>query len=291
MNGIKQKTEWHRLGQIDPQLLTAARLQLHYGIQFMAAVGAALAEPLPDDSHVSLEWHLELEKFVGLPIRAEVPFRVALDPINLISLLLNQQEEAIAVLPLDQQTLATGLDWHKAEIARLGADPTSIKLLTYPPDFPDHPIAHGAPFEVSPQAREREELSRYYANTQHLLAEMVAETEDALPIRIWPHHFDIATLIMLPAQRDGEPMTIGMGLSPGDQSYDQPYWYVSPYPYPEVQQLPHLDGQGFWHTQGWVGAVLKASQLASNPEAQAEQVKAFLQSAWQSAETLLLMPI
>lgn len=282
------KPQWHRLGNVNLPTLSQTRVELHYAVQFIAAVGAALAEPLPDESHVSLEWNAQLEKFVGVPIRATVPFRVALDPINLTSLLLNQQEEAIAILPLDQQTLATGLDWHKAEIARLGADPTSIKLLTYPPDFPDHPIAHGACFQANQTVNERQELSHYFANTQQLLTEIVASTEDVMPIRIWPHHFDIATLLMLPEQRDGEARTIGMGLSPGDQSYDQPYWYVSPYPYPETDRLPHLEGQGFWHTQGWVGAVLKASQLV--PTAQAEQVETFLKSAWQAAQTLLQMP-
>ena len=46
----------------------------------------------------------------------------------------------------------------------------------------------------------------------------------------------------------GEEIVIGVGLSPGDTYYAEPYWYVSPYPYPGLEDLPVLDGSGFWHT-------------------------------------------
>ncbi|HEY9597335.1 MAG TPA: hypothetical protein V6D33_06655, partial [Cyanophyceae cyanobacterium] len=78
----------------------------------------------------------------------------------------------------------------------------------------------------------------------------------------------------------------------------EPYWYVSPYPYPETDNLPRLEGNGFWHTQYWVGAVLTASKLAfskegyteeTTAESQIQQVEAFLSSALQ-ASILLLNP-
>jgi hypothetical protein len=82
-------------------------------------------------------------------------------------------------------------------------------------------------------------------------------------------------------------------LSPGDRSYNEPYWYVSPYPYPETVNLPTLDGNGFWHTHHWVGGVLRASQLmittASNPQSQKQQVEAFLNSAFQESMGLLMI--
>jgi hypothetical protein len=74
-------------------------------------------------------------------------------------------------------------------------------------------------------------------------------------VHIWPHHFDMATLLYLPGH--GESMTIGIGLSPGDMNYAEPYWYVPPYPYPQVARFPELDGHGMWHTQDWVRAILE----------------------------------
>jgi hypothetical protein len=280
-------TSWQRIGTSKLNALSSIRLQLHYAIQFMAAAGSALAEPLPDFSHVSLEWHSELAVFVGVPIRATIPFRVALDPASLTSVLLNKQGDAIATLPLDQQTLATGMNWLRSEISKLGADAGKIELLSYPSDFPDHAIAHGAVFDANQTKAGRQELVNYYTNTHQLLQEIVADTEDASPIRIWPHHFDIATLIMLPRTKNREPITIGVGLSPGDQSYTEPYWYVSPYPYPRVDDLPSLEGNGFWHTQNWVGAVLMASQLPKESQAQQQQVGVFLQSTLQISSSLL----
>ena len=56
----------------------------------------------------------------------------------------------------------------------------------------------------------------------------------------WPHHFDIATLVKL---EDGQPAnarSIGVGVSPGDEYYAQPYVYVSPWPRFDAGKLPDL---------------------------------------------------
>jgi hypothetical protein len=289
INGAKTMNEWQTIANIPPDQLVESRLQLHYAIQFIAATGAALAEPLPDYSHTSLGWHPVLEAFVGSAIRAARPLRVALDPVSLTLILLDQQSEAIASLPLPGKIMAAGLSWLQQELSQLGVDASKIAFLDYPPDdFPDHPLAHGAVFDASPDLA-LSELTDYYANTDPLFQAIIATTEDATAIRIWPHHFDMATLIMLPGTKNGSPLTVGVGLSPGDTSYHEPYWYVSPYPYPDTASLPALGGHGFWHTQHWVGAVLPASQLAESvsAEAQQQQVESFLQAALSTSIALL----
>ena len=284
-------TSWQTTGTINPQNLIESRVQLHYAIQFIAATGAALAQPLPDYSHTSLEWHPELEVFVGTTIRGEKSFRVALEPINLTSIILDEKGDTIASFPLDQKTMDEGLNWLQQEISKLGADGEKVVFLSYPPDdFPDHPVAHGAVFDTS-QEESLQEITKYYANTHQLLQSIIATNDDASGIHIWPHHFDIATLISLPITKNGEPMSIGIGLSPGDNSYKEPYWYVSPYPYPEIANLPTLDSNGFWHTQHWVGSVLIASQLAvstvENTDIQRSQVEAFFNSGLKVSMALL----
>jgi hypothetical protein len=280
---------WHMIAKIFPNELVESRLQLHYAIQFIAATGAALAEPLPDYSHTSLAWNPDLEVFVGSAIQAPQPFQVALDPVSLILILLNHQSETIAAFPLPGKTMAAGLNWLQQEVSQLGVEGSKIRFLAYPPDdFPDHALAHGATFEANSELA-LSELTDYYANTHQLLQNIVATHDDASAIHIWPHHFDMATLIMLPGIINGNPLTVGVGLSPGDSSYHEPYWYVSPYPYPDPASLPALDGYGFWHTQHWVGAVLPASQLPQtvNAEAQQQQVEAFLQAALSASTSLL----
>ncbi|MBD2524674.1 hypothetical protein [Nostoc sp. FACHB-133] len=276
-------------GKINPKELTQSRLQLHYAVQYIAATGAALVEPLPDYSHTSMTWNPVLEAFVGSTIRAVQPFQIALKPASLTLSLINHQNDAIASLLLHGKTMQEGLDWLQQEISKLGADASKIVFLDYPPDdFPDHPLAHGASFDAS-QEVELGELANYYSTAHQLLQTIVTTNENASAIYIWPHHFDIATLITLPGTKNGNPLTVGVGLSPGDTSYQEPYWYVSPYPYPDTANLPTLDSRAFWHTQHWVGAVLQASQYTENTNAQTQQqqVAAFLDSAVKASITLL----
>ena len=280
---------WQTTGKINPSELTNSRVQLHYAIQFIAATSAALAEPLPDYSHTSLMWHPILAVFVGSTIRSTQSFQVALDPVSLTLILLDKHNETIATLPLQGKTMAAGLDWLKQEISKLGADASKIVWLDYPlNDFPDSPLAHGAAFDAS-QKLALSELANYYANTHQLLEHIVATSEDASAVRIWLHHFDMATLIMLPGTKDDTPLTIGVGLSPGDTSYDEPYWYVSPYPYLDTSNLPTLAGDGFWHTQYWVGAVLTASCLTQDVSTtvQQQQVESFVDAAVSASMNLL----
>ena len=82
-------------------------------------------------------------------------------------------------------------------------------------------------------------------------------------------------------------------MSPGDGSYAEPYWYVTPWPPPPEkrahEQLPPLDGKGVWHTEGWTGAVLPSSAVVDTRDAQeqAGQVLAFTQSAVNAGWALL----
>ena len=81
------------------------------------------------------------------------------------------------------------------------------------------------------------------------------------PVRCWAHHFDIATYVSLEAGDFETARGIGVGLSPGDESYGEPYFYVNPWPHPDPADLPDPPGLGHWHTQGFVGAILTGSEL------------------------------
>jgi hypothetical protein len=103
----------------------------------------------------------------------------------------------------------------------------------------------------------------------------------------WPHHFDIATLAVLATDAAGDAaQTLGAGLSPGDESIAVPYWYVNHWPTREDvrPEAPGALGElaaGHWHTEDWLGAVLRAEELvaAGDAAAQAARLDAFLTSA------------
>jgi hypothetical protein len=100
--------------------------------------------------------------------------------------------------------------------------------------------------------------------------------EGAGPVRCWPHHFDIATLVR---PRAGTLQTIGIGLSPGDDSYPEPYYYVGPYPTPRARPRPLSIGS--WHTASWWGAALPGSEIVKQMAAdeQARLVTGFIDQA------------
>ncbi len=260
------------------------RVQLHYAIQYAAATAAALVPQETDYGHTALEWHPALQAFSSKPVAVNSPEHpqvcVAMDPITLRSCITTPLGESLAEFPLVGKTLDDGFSWLQTELSALGANAAAIVPLSYPADdFPDHPIAHGAAFSDTPLEL-RQQLAQYYATSASLLQPIADTTPEASPVRIWPHHFDMATLLTFPAVGDGEPSYLGVGFSPGDGSYNQPYWYISPYPSPAVDALPTLVGSGHWHTQGWVGAVLTASSLDhSTNTAATSQLQDFITAA------------
>lgn len=82
-------------------------------------------------------------------------------------------------------------------------------------------------------------------------------------VRCWPHYFDIATYVQLEAGNAETARGIGVGMSPGDESYRQPYFYVNPWPHLDAADLPDAPDPGHWHTNGYVGAVATAEQILS----------------------------
>jgi hypothetical protein len=283
------KNSWQSVGKIHFREVTKTKLQLHYAVQFIAAAAAALIEPQPDESHLGLQWSAELNAFVGKVIETTIPFQVALDSVNLTLLIIDEQGYKILAFPLVGKTMVEGLEWLKKSLNQLGAKVDQLQFPAYMSDFPPHQLAEGGTFDLSEEAVCRE-LTAYYANTNILFEQIVQANRNAYPIQISSHHLNIATSIALPTVNYQEEMAyISLGMSPGDGNYDEPYWYVTLWPYPDINNLPPLKGNGFWHTKGWVGAILIGSQLLDyfKAEVQQAQVKVFFSSALQASRFLL----
>ncbi len=95
----------------------------------------------------------------------------------------------------------------------------------------------------------------------------------APPVRCWPHHFDLDTLVTVAPGR-----TCGVGFSPGDDYYDEPYFYVSLFPAPDAATLPRLGSIGHWHTKNFTAAVATARRIV-DAEHQGGEVERFLRAA------------
>src|SRR5438067_767058 len=92
-------------------------------------------------------------------------------------------------------------------------------------------FGRGSPFETSERAQ-FEEMSKWFSNGAVILSDLVRSAPGASEVRCWPHHFDIGTLIQLSPDR-----TIGVGLEPGDNDYNEPYFYVNMSPTPTASEV------------------------------------------------------
>jgi hypothetical protein len=208
------------------------RLQLHWAAQCAAGVGRTVLPKQADDSHTNFRWSN------GALMQGDDRSGIRLRDLTLVY--------GADEFPLTGRTLDDGFRFFEERVGQTLARPGEANPS-------DHPVAHGAPF--SPNATDLESLSTLYAKADRELQRVHQ------PVRCWPHHFDIATLIEL-----AEGRTIGAGFVPGDAQYPEPYWYVTPYPYPEDRASAKPLPSGFWNREPWFGAVLLESAGADVAE-------------------------
>jgi hypothetical protein len=224
---------WQILGSVAPRELAAARIQLHWAAQVVSAAADAYLAPVADDSHTAMAW--QGGALVG---KAGVSLYVA--------------DFALAVgndrVALDGKTLDDAMAWADARLGKRGMHARDYDMPVEPERF-------------TRLADELAELARYYANAAELFAAYAA-------CSVWPHHFDLGGTIKLAGTAE-----IGVGLSPGDHAYAEPYLYVTPYPLKLGATLPPLVSGGHWST-AFTGAVMTNLVLAGEAGA-----RAFVESA------------
>ncbi len=313
-------TGWETLGAVPPARLVVARLQLHWAAQPAAAAGKLLVPHQADYGEQSFSWSHEARCLAQGLVTAPTPCRVALRPSPPALLILAGDDRVLRQLPLGGRTLDEAYAWLSTQLEQLLQRQLPGKL-DRPEGLPVHPVAAGARFDDA-DGEAFAELGRLFANADRALAAWTATVAGASAVRCWPHHFDIATLApagplatapppdladMMPEvpevpespQQPRDPdaagadpeaqCTLGVGLVPGDESRPEPYFYVTPWPYPEDPELTPLAAGGTWHTAGWLGAVLAAPAFmgARPAAAQAATVEEFIASATAACRRLL----
>ncbi|GAB4376836.1 MAG: hypothetical protein Kow0042_23620 [Calditrichia bacterium] len=255
--------EWVLLGQVELGELEQPRRMLHQAVQYIAMVGKSFLPERSDDSQTSMVWDHDLNLFRGENIGGNSPLWMALRPADLSLVLLSL--EISETFSLIGKTFAEGMEWLRQKLPmRIGNGELSDSLNYQIPA----PLAEKEPFRVESQAA-LIELSRYFANANSVLQALAMQLPGAGMVRCWPHHFDLATLLQVAGGKiKGATESLGIGLSPGDENYGQPYFYLTPWPYPKPEEVTHLplEGGGFWHTRGWIGAVLPAERFCLFPE-------------------------
>src|SRR5258707_3701884 len=171
------------------------RLQLHWAAQIAASVGRTHLPPQPDDSHTALSWSPAL----GALVHPLAGLR-----LHDLTLLLLRDGVVAGTFPLAGRTLDDGFRFYETHCGRTLQRPAE--------GLPDHPVAHGAAF--APDAGDLARFDRLYVDAAAHLEHFRASRPNASPVRCWPHHFDIATLVSFGGQH-----TIGAGFTPGDAPF------------------------------------------------------------------------
>ena len=277
---------WSELGAVAPGALEPARLLAHHGVQWVSRAARANLAAEPDDSHSNLGWNEDAgalvshevagkDGWIGLGLRlADLTLFVEADGGAPASIALDGRSDAAVGVALD------------AALAVHGLAPATPVTLPY--DMPAHAVAGGATYDVAGAAAALAELARWFSAAAEILEDFAGRQADisrrssslgSSPVRCWPHHFDIATLVTL---EEGDPETarsVGVGLSPGDETYRQPYFYVNPWPHLAIDDLPDLPATGHWHAQGFVGAIATGEDVLSLADRRAG-LAAFIEGAF-----------
>ncbi|GMR12719.1 MAG: hypothetical protein BMS9Abin29_0912 [Gemmatimonadota bacterium] len=252
--------QWRTLGAFPPEGLVASRLELHHAVQLLASFGQTLLDPRPDDSHRSMVWFGPDQGFSTSPMEREPSLRMTLAPADLTASV-HGDAGVLVSRSLVGLTPDEAYGWLESELpGALARDGLRLARPEY--EIPARGSGRGVPFSGTPAAA-LVELEAWFENAADLLDELVAQHASATGVRCWPHHFDIATLLVLdPEIGPADGRSVGVGFSPGDEATPQPYWYVTPYPDPGTYDLPDLPG-GYWNTEGWFGAVLPGSAVVA----------------------------
>ena len=254
--------DWWPLGHVAPAALVDERLQLHHAAQLANAPAIAFLPPQPDDSHTNFEWSdgagAMLSRAVPLPDGGSCRCGVRAAELELIAV--DERDRTTASFTLHGRTVADAADWLGGALAAHGLDAKSLRFAKHY-KIPPHRVATGAPFDAS-DTEGFASLQRWFHNAALVLGRYAETTSGAASPRCWPHHFDIATLTARTIK--DRACSVGVGLSPGDDSYPEPYFYVGPYPHPDPARLPPLT-DGRWHSAGWIGAVLDGTEIAETP--------------------------
>ncbi|MEX3010058.1 hypothetical protein [Hoeflea sp. TYP-13] len=250
------------LGKTAPDALADARIMAHNAAQIAALAALANLEAKPDYSHTALHWNATNGGVQTNPIESSngpVLVRVTLAPL---AMWIVRGGETVEMLELDGVSETDCIAWLDEGLAEHGLKPASG--VKHPFKLPKDVIAI-TKFKTDGLDAGLLALGRWYDLASRQLLTFAAKNETVSPgpgpVYCWPHHFDIATYVGLDAGGSETAPGIGVGMSPGDNNYQEPYFYINPWPHPDAAKLPSLPAPGHWHTAGFVGAVATASEI------------------------------
>lgn len=253
-----------------PASLAGARVNCHRAVQLLSCAARANRAVREDDSHASLVWDARHKQFLTLPLAGSSgDFHVALtltseDDSGLRLAVLEERVPQASML-LGGYSYFAALEWLDGQLSQRGLQACAQIELPY--ELPTQ-VAGVETFASTVTDDTWMALAGWFTAGFTVLTELsdrnAGNKPGVGPIWVWPHHFDMASYMPLSDSVEELAPGIGVGFSPGDTSYAQPYLYVNPWPVPPMDDLPEPPIPGHWHTNGFVGLVATADELLAS---------------------------
>lgn len=272
-----QKFEWRSFSSLDFEKLRATRIQFHRAVQTISEVGRHFSPHSDIDESAALIWVPGFSRLAGKWVKGRKSFRCSLSMPSFSIFLVDHKVSTIAEYALEGKNSLQVMVWLEEQLAKLGLK--ASHLVMHPPyELPSDVEDSGEIFQLADPAYAAE-LAKYFHNSFVSIRDFkhrLRQKED--PIYIWPHRFDQALEITV--KDSGDPETnsrIALGMSPGDEHIDTPYFYVSCWPFADIRHLEPLDDGGSWVAEDWTGAVLHAKDMLGT--GQKEKLDGFYRQA------------
>jgi hypothetical protein len=242
----------------------ATRDTLHAYCRVVGVVPRAHATPQPRWLHVSLEVTLAGLATQRMDLPAGGVFWLE---INLLhnAVILNANRGEIRRFSMETGLTATAFG--EQLLGRLAES-------ELPGDYERQKFADEGPRPYDPVAAGtfHQLISTIDAIFKDYRASLAGETG---PVRLWPHHFDLAFELLgtrlVDYEHEGRaerlPAQLSFGFSPGDASHSGPYFYCNPWPFLEEVFMPaRLPPGARLVTDGWQGSLMPYTALLEKPD-------------------------
>ena len=243
------------LYEIDPARLSLGCKQAHHACQWASKAARANIAPRPDDSHSNFGWLPDIRTLVSEPLDSNRSYQAGFSFLTgeLVWLQHGQISSSLSIENQEDSVLESWLDDQLSSASLVATHNAEM------------PYSLGDGIRYQECRAEWVVLGRWFDVGFKVLSEIRDEyagrTHTASMPRCWPHHFDIGSLLLL---EDADPETarsVGIGLSPGDSSYGEPYYYCNPWPVPDEDKLGSPPNGLRWHTDGFTSLIVIASEL------------------------------
>lgn len=217
------------------------RDSLHQASKLLGAIRVAVAEPLPNSAHYSLNVAARGISTGALPFGGDL-----LLDFSQRSVRYREDGKQVFAIPIEDHTQ------HSLTDAVLGAlEAEGIK----PPIKRDR---LGGETKLALDA----DMAAEYAHTLYRIYTAMARFKARIggpmsPLVLWPHHFDISFLwFSTPNADEHSDPHMNFGFAPFSDGIDRPYFYAYAWPLPAgIIDVP-LPTLARWHTTGWTGAII-----------------------------------